>query len=252
MTRINTRSTGFSALPPRAGSLRPGVAQSADQAPLETVLFGSVRPKALELAAFPHLAELMRVLTRLKGRVASFVGDRDDEYSLVLSEGAGACVDKEGRIFLGEKLLQAGRDDPSLLVGVLAHEIGHRPKTWKRLRFGQGLSRADLTALARDEEAKADRVAGRVLAELGLAPDGLCNYLRRHGHFEKQPETYYPVNVRVEMIREAHEAQAERLREAKRLFPDFHRATNLKHLIHDGRNPDPAPARKRRTIKGTF
>src|SRR6266850_2857310 len=123
---------GFATLPPRAGSSRPEIGRTEDTSPLQTVLFGSVLPKRLDLTQFPQLAEQMRWLMKQKTKLAAFVGDSAGDYDIALAEGESACVDKEGTVFIGEKLVRRAEKDPALLIGVLAHEIGHRPKTWKR------------------------------------------------------------------------------------------------------------------------
>ena len=71
---------------------------------------------------------------------------------------------------MGEQLLEEHAQDDELLVGIIGHEIGHRPWTWPKPEQLQGLTRAQLNQLHRDEEAKANRFAGRVLADLGLTP----------------------------------------------------------------------------------
>ena len=87
-------------------------------------------------------------------RIAAFVGDAQEDYEILLAEGRAACIDPAGHIYIGEQLV---RGDESLLLSVLAHEIGHRPKTWKKLHQGHGFTREQLVAFARNEEAKADR-----------------------------------------------------------------------------------------------
>jgi hypothetical protein len=245
MTRITTGGPSFHSLPPRAGTLSPQVQQTEPWQDVQTVLFGAQLPKVLDISQFPQLAEQMRWLKKQKTKLAEFAGDADAEYEIVLAEGRSACIDPEGRIYLGAELVDISDAVPELLIGVLAHEVGHRPKTWKAYPKGQG--RQELAQLARDEEAKADRFAGRALAALGCSPAQLCNFLRKVGHFEKQPENYYPVETRVQMIIEAHAAEAARTRAAQKLFPHFHRSTNVKDLIHQGERP--SAAKRKRKIK---
>lgn len=243
--KIRAGGPSFHHLPPPAAE-RPRVDKSQDESPIEQTLFGSVRPKPLDPAKFPQLAEQLRWLQRQKLKIASFVGDADSDYALLLAEGNNACIDPEGRIYIGATLLARAEDEPALVAGVLAHEIGHRPKTWRRYRQGHGLSRAQLLALARQEEAKADMVAGRALAALDLSPDPLCAFLEAHGHFEKQPENYFPVPDRVRMIRDAHAAQAARKGAAKGMFPGFARESDVKHMMQSpGDATGPKPKKRR-------
>ena len=53
-----------------------------------------------------------------------------------------------------------------MLVGVLAREIGHRPKRWKEYRNTQPLNKKEMEALCRAEETRADYFAGFALGEL--------------------------------------------------------------------------------------
>ena len=82
------------------------------------------------------------------------------------------------------------------------------------------LSRAQLDALYREEEAKADRFAGRILAELGATPDAIERFLRSHakGFEQKQANDYYPVEVRVEMIRRAFDRRRRALNRSPALL----------------------------------
>lgn len=246
--RITTSSPGFHSVPQRA-SARATVQKPQEESAIESALFGSVRPKPLDPAHFPALTERLRWLNRQKARIAAFVGDQDEEYEIVLADSDAACIDPHGRIYFGQRLLERG--DDALIVGVLAHEIGHRPKTWKKLRQGHGLKREQLLALARNEEAKADRVSGRSLAALDLDPKSICDFLRAHGNFEKQPEQYYPVDVRIAMIMEAYDAQRARKDAAKSLFPGYQKATDVKHMVQESKKPPPTTPKPRRRLGRT-
>ncbi len=246
--RINTSGPSFHSVPQRASAKRD-LAKTQDTSAIETTLFGTVRPKALDASQFPQLAEQLKWLNRQKMRIAAFIGDTQEEYEIVLAEGLNAYIDPSGRIYFGEALIRLG--DEALLAGVLAHELGHQPKTWKKLRQGHGLKREQLLAFARHEEAKADRVAGRALAALELDPAPLCDFLKAHGHFEKQPETYFSVDVRVQMIKEAFEAQRTRKDAAKSLFPGYQRASDVKNLVQETRQPPPTTPKPRRRLGRT-
>jgi len=233
--RITTQSPGFHSQPQSVGSQRPQV--RTDESPLQTVLFGPVTPKQLDPTQYPNLSQALRWLNRQKTKIAAFHGDHEDDYEILLAEGQSACIDAHGRIYMGETLVRQADTEPELLTGILAHEIGHRPKSWKR---PAGDTRAELLQMARDEEAKADHAAGRALAALSLSPEPVCQYLETHGHFEKQPENYYPVADRVRMIREAHSSESSRVRNKKRLFGGgFHDTGEVKTLIADGRTRNP-------------
>jgi predicted Zn-dependent protease len=245
--RISTSGPGFHSVPQRASAR--ATQQVPERSSIETVLFGVHRPKILDAAQFPQLAERLRWLNRQKGRIAAFLGDAQEEYEILLAEGGAACIDPDGRIYFGEKLLAGGNE--ALITGVLAHEVGHRPKTWKRHRQGHGMKREQLLELARNEEAKADRVCGRSLAALDLDPKAVCDFLRMHGNFEKQPEQYYPTDVRVAMIMEAYDAQRTRKDAAKSLFPGYQKATDVKHMVQESKKPPPTTPKPRRRLGRT-
>lgn len=202
---------------------------------LQTVLFGSQLPKVVDGRNYPQLAEQLAWVRRHKTKLAAFVGDKDSDYDVALAEGLAACIDRHGMIYIGAALL--AQASPELMLGVLAHEVGHRPKTWHNYRRKEPFLRAELLQMARDEEAKADRVAGRAIAEFQTTPDALCEFLLVHGNFEKPPENYYPVEVRIAMIREAYASGVARGSAAKKLFPQFEKETSVRTLIQAGEDP---------------
>jgi hypothetical protein len=223
-------------LPPERVEAQRARTKDVDQAPIQTTLFGSVTPKPIDISRFPQLMEALRWLNRQKTKIASVFSDAEKDYEIGACEGELACVDAEGRVFIGEKLLARVASDPELVAGVLAHEIGHRPKTWKRHnKAARDMNRAQLAALARDEEGKADYNAGRALAALQMSADPLCAYLQAHGHFEKQPENYHSVDVRIATIRAGYASQAARRATSKKLFGGFHSPPDPKDLIADGK-----------------
>ena len=242
--RITTNSPGFSALPPRASESAKQTQAMDAPGELQTVLFGSVLPKVIDERGYPQLAGQLAWVRRHKTKLAAFVGDQDADYDVALAEGMAACIDRNGMIYIGVSLLAMAT--PELMLGVLAHEVGHRPKTWRQYHREQPFARKELLQMARDEEAKADRVAGRAIAEFQTTPDDLCEFLRVHGNFEKPPENYYPVDVRIAMIREAYAAGQTRGDAAKKLFPKFEKETSARNLIHAG--DEPPPPRKRRRL----
>lgn len=171
--------------------------------PLQVLLFGKRPPRLVDARQHPRLKKAFRKLQTAKEQLADALGAHERQFSLALCEGDNASINREGRIAFGVELLEAFERDDDFLVGVLAHEIGHRPWEWPKGDLSQLKAKA-LKTLYRDEEAKADRFAGRALADLGLSPDSLCAFLLRHERFEKgDGGEYYPSAVRVQMIRDA-------------------------------------------------
>ena len=208
--------------------------KSAEQVPqvgaqIQQALFGRAKPPLLDPAQFPQLAEQLRLLNRYKKKLAAMAGDEDDDYEVVLAEGTIAQIDENGTIYVGARFLAAFSDKPEVLVGVLAHEVGHRPKRWGEYRVRRQLTHEELSALCRHEETRADLFAGKALAEMDLDAEPLVEFLER---IEQGPHPeYFPAKVRAEIIRDAHAGRAYGRESRRKLFPEFDRMRSPKgHL----------------------
>jgi|GEM_PF-1680336 len=233
--KVTINPSQFSTLPPRVGTQNSQESQVIEKNTLmQTVLFGGHIPDIVSEDDYAGLIELWSWLKKQKTKLAFFVGDKDHEYTLTLCVGDNACITKDGIIYFGVQLLALGKDYPELIVGVLAHEIGHRPKTWPQLTIPENPTKEQIAHIAKQEELKADKTAGRALAEFNMSPEPLCQFLITHGNFEKQPENYYPVDIRVEMIKHAYQSHQTRVQAAQKHFPAFHQATSAKNIIHPG------------------
>lgn len=226
-TQLNpTGMNPFGAATQRASTTQqaPEVGQQVQQ-----VLFGKPTPPVLDPAKFPHLAEQLRLLRKFKGKLAAMANDRDEDYSIVLADGTIAMIDASGTIFVGAQFLQACRDQPEVLVGVLAHEIGHRPKRWGEYKTRRQLSREELEMLCRHEETRADIFSGKALAEMGMSPEPLVAFLLQ---IQDRPHPeYFSAEVRAEVIRDAHAGRQFRTKMRRSLFPGYDRMTSPKgHL----------------------
>ena len=62
----------------------------------------------------------MAKLGRIKGKLATMLGDESEEYELHLADGTIGMIDGQGRIFLGAKFLMDYQEEEDVLVGVLA------------------------------------------------------------------------------------------------------------------------------------
>lgn len=204
----------------QAGNLKPLGEQ------VQQTLFSRPRPLVLDAAMFPELDELMRVLNRYRRKLSIMAGDGDEAYSLVLADDTIAAIDEHGTIFMGAAFLRTFKHQLEVPIGAMAHEIGHRPKRWRELRYQtpRDLSNAEREALCRTEETRADIFAGKGLAELSLSCEPLVEFLMAvsiHPH----PE-YLPAEDRARVIREAHAARLYRADNRRKTFPDFHRHTS--------------------------
>ena len=173
-----------------------------DAGPLGQLLFGKQAPKLVDRRKYPSLKKGLKKLDLSKQQIAEALGAPESFFSVELAEGYNASIDRQGQIAFGVELLDQHQKDDELLVAVLAHEIGHAPWTWPSGDLGP-LTRKQIDAIYREEEAKADRFAGKALAELGMSPDAVCEFLLKLSKFEKHPPSdYYPAADRAALIRE--------------------------------------------------
>lgn len=188
-------------------------------------LFGKPKPKVL-LDDDADTAALMARLHSYRKKLARLAGDEEDDYDLTLADGTIAMIDDRGLIYVGKKFLFELSGALEVQVGVLAHEIGHRPKRWSEYKQERPLTKADLDKLCRIEETRADYFAGRALAELGMGADPLVRFLQAisvHPH----PQ-YFPAKIRAEAIREGHADGTRRSDNRRRFFPELARMTDAK------------------------
>jgi hypothetical protein len=198
---------------------------------VQQVLFGGIKPPIVDPAHYPMLAAQIALLKKYRSKLSTMAGDDEDEYPMVLADGTIAMIDAEGRIYMGVRFLAEHGDEPATLVGVLAHEIGHRPKRWSQYRIERELSREEMQAICREEEAKADTFAGMALAEMELSPEPMIELL---SVLEERPHPeYFPAKVRGEIIRDAHQARAFRAEFRRKMFPHLDRMTSPKNHLGD-------------------
>lgn len=192
---------------------------------VENRLFARVPPKLANPDAYADLLALLQWLEKRKRQIAILRGDKPEEYTLVLAEGGNAAIDADGVIFFGASLLRAYQDERAVLVGILAHEIGHRPKRWKEACYRQSESwtQAQIEQICRHEETRADLFAGMALAELGFPCHPLCEFLRRAGDGPRPHREYFPEAVRRDVIWGAWRRRMARMKARKRHFPKYHR-----------------------------
>ncbi|MGQ0505352.1 MAG: M48 family metalloprotease [Myxococcaceae bacterium] len=215
--RPTSTATTNTSLGNRAGS---PLVTSTGAHPMAVLLFGKRPPRLVDRRKFPKLRKALRKAEALKERIAEIAGQAPDEMSIALCEGGNASISRDGQIALGTELLERHQHDDDFLVAVLGHEIGHQPWTWPGVEAFSGLNRAQLNALFREEEAKADRFAGRVLAELTADPESVCRFLLQSEAFEgKKPADYYPAEVRAKMIKQSFTRRRRALQDALAHYP---------------------------------
>jgi len=198
---------------------------------IQTALFGRPKPPIVDTDDAILVAQLAR-LQSFRKRVARLAGDPEDDYDLVLADGTIAMIDEQGRIYVGRQFILDHLDEVAVQVGVLAHEIGHRPKRWNEYKSEKPLTKEDAERLCRLEETRADYFAGRALAELSMPAEPLIAFLTRvsvHPH----PE-YFPAAVRAEAIREGFADATRKATNRKKLFPELHKWRAASTDLGDG------------------
>jgi hypothetical protein len=194
-------------------------------------LFGKPKPAVLNQDD-ADTAALMARLHAFKGRLARLVGDKDDDYRLLLSEGTIAMIDAQGTVYVGKRFLLDHSENVALQVGVLAHEIGHRPRRWAEYAEARTLSREERDQLCRTEETRADHFSGFALAELGLPFEPLAAFLKAvqvHPH----PE-YFDAGFRAQVIAEGFGSGKSKADLRRKMFPEFARHHSAKGDLGQG------------------
>ena len=200
---------------------------------IQQSLFSRARPPLLDEAQFPELMAILAVLNKYRRKLAFLAGDEDNDYALALADDTIAAIDEHGTIFMGAAFLLGNARNIDILVGVLAHEIGHRPKRWRegRYQIPKELSRPELEALCRHEEICADFFAGRGLAELGLRWEPLAQFLA-FVQVRPHPE-YLPAKERGLVVQDGYLRRDYRLKARSKLFPEYHRFYSPDGFIGD-------------------
>ena len=195
-------------------------------------LFGRPRPQILDEEASPELAAMLATLRSYRAKMDMLAGEPVGGL-LLLSQDTIAAIDEQATIYVGAHFITSYRDRLEVLVGVIAHEVGHRPRYWQGLRdkLAPGLTQADLDLICRQEEIRADVFAGRALARLGMAAQPLADFVVQVG---SQPHPHYLLgHERAQIMLEAHQGGSFRDGAARKLFPDFARATSARDFLGD-------------------
>ncbi len=187
---------------------------------VESNLFGKPKPPIVE-PKDAEMAALLGRLTSFKDRIARLAGDTPSEYRLTLAQGTIAMIDQSGLIYVGDAFLENYGHSWDVLVGVLAHEIGHRPKRWREYHKEIPQDKEAAEKLCRLEETRADYFSGRALAEFGFDCEPLVRFLL-HISDTPHPE-YFPADMRAEVIREGFEDGSRQSRNMAKFFPEFSR-----------------------------
>lgn len=195
---------------------------------VEDSLFGKKRPPLLDEDAYPEAAKVLAKLDKYRKKIALLIGDPESEYFLQLAAGTVAMIDAHGMIMVGVRFLMKFKDNMPVLVGAIAHEIGHRPKRWAEYKENTPLNIRELQELCRYEETRADLFAGRALAELGMSCEPMIKFLK---DFDEGPHPeYFPAKMRADVIREGFRDQSGKANTRKKLWPELEKIAPKGHI----------------------
>lgn len=174
---------------------------------LDVLLFGKRPARRVDPRRYPGVKKGRLKVEYLVGEVAELLGHHGAEFTVSLAEGSNASISRDGELRVGVGLLEQRQDDDDFLVALVGHELGHQPWDWPNENLSH-LSPAQLNALYRREEAKADDFMGKALAELGARPDSMARFLLAAAQFEKTPPLDYdPAPQRVETIEASYRSR---------------------------------------------
>lgn len=230
MTRVG--GTGISGKNPYGPTWTTGTKQAESLGQqVQDELFGKKKPRELDTDDATLTAQLVR-LRAFQKKLARLAGDDEDDYAIALAEGTIAMIDARGKVYVGKRFLLTFADALDVQVGVLAHEIGHRPKRWADYKSAAPRTREDLERLCRTEETYADYFAGRALAELGLRVEPLCAFLAA---VQEQPHPeYFSAALRVEVIKDGFADGRRKHELRKKMFPELAKRVSAKHDLGNG------------------
>lgn len=198
---------------------------------IQDSLFGKKKPPVLDQDD-ADCASLMARLQPFRKKLTRMIGDKESDYRLLLAAGTIAMIDREGTIYIGKSFLLSTAEQLPLQVGILAHEIGHRPRRWDEYRSAAPQSRAEAEDLCKLEETRADFFSGFALAQLKLPCEPLCAFLER---IQDQPHPeYFSAPLRAKTIREGFELGRGQAATLKRMFPDAARMLLPEHDLGSG------------------
>ncbi len=198
---------------------------------VEEALFGKRKPPVLDEDDFPEVTEILALLDKYRKKFAVMVGDQEKDYRLQLADGTLAMIDGHGTIFIGVRFLLKFQKNPSVLIGALAHEVGHRPHRWAEYKTKKDLNREEINELCRFEETRADLFAGRAMAEVNISPEPMIQFLEE---IEEGPHPdYFPAKMRADVIREGYNEQKSKVNNRKKMWPELDRATAARLHLGD-------------------
>jgi hypothetical protein len=190
---------------------------------VQDALFGKNKPPCLNPDEFPETKKILALLNSYRRKFAMMAGDPEEEYRLQLADGTLAMIDEQGTIFIGIGFLRQFKNNTPVLIGALAHEIGHRPQRWQKYKTKKELNKQELDSLCRYEETCADLFAGRALAEVNLSCNPMIAFLE---DVEEGPHPeYFPASLRGEVIREGYESQKSMATVRKKQWPELDKQT---------------------------
>ena len=168
--------------------------------------FGDPPPPLANIRHNPLLMSLFALqglVDRLKKKLKRSSGKSGH---IVPAKGIIACAGEEDAVYLGVEFLEKYHKEEETVAGVLAHEWGHLISKYTETFDPNELNWDQIWEIRKEEEARADAYAGRLLAKMGYTPEGLIRLLT-HPKFIKETQKYYTPLDRAQFIRAAFAAQ---------------------------------------------
>jgi predicted Zn-dependent protease len=178
--------------------------------------FGDPPPPLADIrnnALLMSLFTLQGLVGRLKKKLKQASGKNG---IIIPAKGIIACAGKDDQVYLGVEFLEKYQHEEETIAGVLAHEWGHLISKFTEMFDPNELNWDQIAQIRKEEEARADATAGRLLHKMGYSPEGLIRLLT-HPKFQKETQKYYSPQERAQIIQLAFDAQKRLVATSQRL-----------------------------------
>ncbi len=179
---------------------------------------GDVSPIALSLSEVPQLAALFGKNGKIERLRRKLNYLKNKKCKVVPARGTIACVDDRETVYLGVEFLEGYQGHDDILAGIMAHEWGHASALKPSQNELDAMNWTEIFETRKAHEALADYIAGRLLALLGRAPEGLMRFLEEH-QTGGETQKYYDAKTRGKIIWAGYQREKELAELSSGLFP---------------------------------
>ncbi len=178
---------------------------------------GEAAPILASFTNHPDLANLFTqygLVNRIRRKLTTLSGKK---AQIVLAENTIGAADNQGLVYLGADFLRAHQNDTALIAGVMAHEWGHLMSLLIKYANFDKFKWDELLKIRQEEEASADAFCGRILPLMGYSVEPLIEFLK-YLDDGRESHKYFPVEMRIKILREASQCTFDRQVFARELF----------------------------------